>query len=106
MTTPNTVALRRPECFEFALDFLSEPEEPVIRAYVEALEARVAALEAQPEPVGPTLKEISDWIISEKKNSAKWAAAVDHHDALSIACAAIHDFARWGHPSTKPEAAQ
>lgn len=33
--------LRRPECFEFAMDFLGDPEEPEVRAYVEALEKAV-----------------------------------------------------------------
>ena len=40
--------LQRPDCFEFAMDFLGDPEESVVRAYVEALEARVTALEALP----------------------------------------------------------
>ena len=37
----------RPECFEFAMDFLSDPEEPFIREYVEALEARADAADAR-----------------------------------------------------------
>ena len=37
--------LKRPDCFEFAMDFLSDPEEPHIRAYVEQLEARIRLLE-------------------------------------------------------------
>lgn len=45
-----------------------------------------------PEPTPPTLKEISDWIISEEKNGAKWATAIHHIDALPVAFAAIHAF--------------
>ena len=35
---------RRPESFEFALDFLGEPENDELRAYVNQLEARAAEL--------------------------------------------------------------
>jgi hypothetical protein len=56
--------------------------------------------EAQPEPVAPTLKEVSDWILLEKKKGARWATATDHHEALPIACAAMHHaLARWGTPA-------
>lgn len=36
--------MRRPECFEFAMDFLGDPEAAKLLAYIEALEARVALL--------------------------------------------------------------
>lgn len=35
--------LSRPQCFEFAMDFLGEPETSAVRQYVEALEAATAA---------------------------------------------------------------
>jgi hypothetical protein len=31
--------MNRPACFEFAMDFLGDPEEKEVRAYVEKLEA-------------------------------------------------------------------
>jgi hypothetical protein len=50
--------------------------------------------------VAPTLKEVSDWILLEKKKGARWATATDHHEALPIACAAMHHaLARWGTPA-------
>jgi len=52
--------------------------------------------------VAPTLKEISDWIISEQRSGSKWAEKVDHHDALPIACAAIYDFAEFSGSPGKP----
>lgn len=30
--------MRRPDCFEFAMDFLGEPEAPALRAYIGTLE--------------------------------------------------------------------
>lgn len=38
---PAAVHLQRPECFEFAMDFLGAPEAPEVVAYVEALESRI-----------------------------------------------------------------
>lgn len=35
--------LKRPECFEFAMNFLGEPEETKIRKYVEWLENELIA---------------------------------------------------------------
>ena len=55
------------------------------------------------ELVAPTLKEVSDWILLEKKKGARWATATDHHEALPIACAAMHHaLARWGAPANQP----
>jgi|688.fasta_scaffold773124_2 hypothetical protein len=51
LAQPEPVAPPRPECFDFAMDFLGDPEETEVRRYVEALEARAALL---PEPVAPT----------------------------------------------------
>ena len=36
----------RPACWEFAMDFLGDPEAPVVDAYVGSLEAEVARLRA------------------------------------------------------------
>lgn len=38
--------MERPECYDFGMDFLGDPEETEIRIYVEWLEKRVAELEA------------------------------------------------------------
>jgi hypothetical protein len=54
MTSPNE--LKRPRELEFALEFCGNPEETIARQYIEALEARVAL--AQPEPEGVTAGEL------------------------------------------------
>lgn len=41
--------LERPACFEFAMDFLGDPEEPIVREYVERLEQQVALLRGASE---------------------------------------------------------
>jgi hypothetical protein len=53
MTSPNE--LKRPKELEFLLEFCGDPEETIARQYIEALEARAAL--AQPEPEGPTDEE-------------------------------------------------
>ena len=40
LAQPEQVALTRPDCFDFAMDFVGDPEEADVRRYVEALEAR------------------------------------------------------------------
>lgn len=37
--------MKRPECFEFAMDFLGEPEDAEIRGYIEGLEGKIKELE-------------------------------------------------------------
>jgi hypothetical protein len=37
----------RPECWDFAMDFLGDPEAPEIQAYVEALEAYALRIETE-----------------------------------------------------------
>lgn len=44
---------QRPDCFDFAMDFLGNPEASEILAYVEELESRAALAESKPE--GPTM---------------------------------------------------
>jgi hypothetical protein len=53
MTSPNE--LKRPRELEFALSFCGDPEEPIARQYIEALEARATL--AQPGPQGPSDEE-------------------------------------------------
>lgn len=38
------MSANRPECFERGMTFMGEPEEPIIRAYVESLEKSVVEL--------------------------------------------------------------
>lgn len=44
----------RPQCWAFAMEFLGEPEAPVVEAYVASLEAEIARLHA-------ALVKIADW---------------------------------------------
>lgn len=39
----------RPECFEFAMEFLGDPEETVVRKYVEDLERQIETLNKDKE---------------------------------------------------------
>ena len=39
--------MARPECFEFAMDFLGEPEALIIEAYIEDLERTIGLLQKQ-----------------------------------------------------------
>jgi hypothetical protein len=50
MTSPNE--LKRPRELEFALEFCGNPEETIARQYIEALEARAALAQPEPEPEG------------------------------------------------------
>ena len=45
--------MQRPECFDFAMDFLGQPEELEIMEYIEYLEAKVNRLQG-------SFKEITD----------------------------------------------
>lgn len=42
---------------------------------------------------GLTLKEISAWVAKCRRDpdNNKWTRNVDHHDAINVACAALHD---------------
>ena len=84
-----------------ALEYAWDGRRP--KVIQELIDSTRAAL-AQPEPVAPTLKEVSDWILLEKKKGARWATTTDHHEALRIACAAMHHaLARWGTPAIAAE---
>lgn len=37
--------MKRPDCFEFAMEFLGPPEDAELRVYIESLESRIAELE-------------------------------------------------------------
>lgn len=41
---PDAQVLKRPDCYEFAMDFLGDPEETIVRQYVELLELQLKAL--------------------------------------------------------------
>jgi prefoldin subunit 5 len=43
--------MKRPECYEFGMEFMGDPEETEIRAYVEWLEKRIEELEAAQQSV-------------------------------------------------------
>ena len=38
--------MKRPDCYDFAMDFLGEPEKGEIHKYIELLENRIAELES------------------------------------------------------------
>jgi hypothetical protein len=55
---------------------------------------RYAHPTTEPVPVaerlpGPTMKEVSDWVARQDDD---WTRRVEHHDAIGVALAAIHDF--------------
>ena len=62
-----TDKLQRPEDFEFALDFLGDPEASELRAYIEQLEARAADLLEQrhPAPVPVASDIYFEFVISD-----------------------------------------
>ena len=60
LAQPEPVALTRPECFDFAMDFLGDPEETEVRRYVEALEARTTI---QPVADGE-VAELVRWLLA------------------------------------------
>jgi hypothetical protein len=85
-TNLNALPPHRPDCFESAMEFLDVPEAPILLAYVEALEARVAL--AQPEPMGPTRDEL-------RAMAAEFAVRTPEEFALAA-------LARWGRPAITP----
>ncbi|MFZ9848962.1 MAG: hypothetical protein ACO3EF_00170 [Vulcanococcus sp.] len=60
LAQPDPALSQRPECFEFALDFLGSPENDQLLEYVERLEARAALAQPGPEVMGPTDQELAD----------------------------------------------
>jgi hypothetical protein len=90
----------RPECFDFALDVVGDPEATELRLYVEALEARCTAV-AQPKPQGATLDDIVE-LCAEHEFMLGVDGANEDESAeglLEIACAVL---ARWGRPVIEP----
>jgi hypothetical protein len=59
-TEPEPVVLTRPDCFDFAMDFLGGKEEAEVRNYIERLESTARAALAQPEPEEPTDDKLMD----------------------------------------------
>lgn len=47
LAQPEPVVLTRPDCFDFAMDFLGGTEEVEVRNYVERLESAVSAAELE-----------------------------------------------------------
>jgi hypothetical protein len=85
------VVLTRPDCFNFAMDFLGGTEEVEVRNYIERLESAASA--AQPEPVAPTVMEILElhsWLEDE------WRAIGEDLPIVDFAWAIV---ARWGTPA-------
>jgi hypothetical protein len=90
----------RPDCFEFAMDFLGDPEEAELRNYIEALEAALA----QPEPQEPTDEELT-WLWNHLRTSRRQLMAWRGEDCLDDTD--YQQFARsvlrqWGRPAIKP----
>jgi hypothetical protein len=97
----------RPECFDFAMDFVGDPEETEVRRYVEALEARAAL--AQPEPQGLTDEELEErfqrWWFSEGSGMRPLNGEDQEEHAHRVSQAAWHNGAyveRYGRPAIEP----
>ena len=94
--------LKRPKDVDFVLEFCGDPEESVARQYIEALEARAAL--AQPEPEGLTDEEL-DKVLFQAVNAymetrGPFDGPVDHLrlDRAKARAAIAADRARWGRP--------
>jgi hypothetical protein len=94
---PEPVVLTRPDCFNFAMDFLGGTEEVEVRNYIERLESAARAVLAQPEPQGPTNEELLASVRHFYGDQA--AADMGAEDDLRTARAV---FARWGRPAIEP----
>jgi hypothetical protein len=95
---PEPVVLTRPDCFNFAMDFLGGTEEVEVRNYIERLESAARAVLAQPEPQGPTNEELLASVRHFYGDQA--AADMGAEDDLRTARAVL---ARWGRPATTGE---
>lgn len=99
-----TDKLQRPEDFEFALDFLGDPEASELRAYIEKLEARPAPVHPEPE-VGPTDEELLEVfyahsvVVLPDEGDDMAPLGLDAESARRFARAAL---ARWGRPAPAP----
>jgi hypothetical protein len=62
LAQPEPVALTRPDCFDFAMDFLGGTEEAKVRNYIERLESAARTALAQPEPEPPTDGEVTELV--------------------------------------------
>jgi hypothetical protein len=82
LAQPEPVALTRPDCFEFAMDFLGGKEEVEVRNYIERLESAARATLAQPEPEPPRpLKERPDFISGYREGLADRKRITEHEEA-------------------------
>lgn len=78
----------RPACFEFAMNFLGDPEEAELRNYIEALE--ICAGLAEPDPVGPMDEPLGDLIdvwVQEAFNKKPYGCS--HPTHAHVACKAF-----------------
>jgi hypothetical protein len=96
--------IQRPDCFGFAMNYLPNPEATELLKYIEALEARTAL--AQPEPEGPTDEQwdaIKDRLWNNYETvghqGERFMYQGDFDDALDVA---RQDLSRWGRPTIKP----
>jgi hypothetical protein len=103
---PEPVVLTRPDCFNFAMDFLGGTEEVEVRNYIERLESAARAVLAQPEPQGPSELELEaielklwdkhrtkGYMGEEFMYDNDFSAALDEYRAA---------LARWGRPAIGP----
>ena len=100
MTSPNE--LKRPRELEFALEFCGNPEETIARQYIEALEARVAL--AQPEPEGPTDEALASFTAYFCRNYPGPDTIIHRPEwhAPKIFNAAVDAIARYARPAIQP----
>jgi hypothetical protein len=97
----------RPECFDFALDVVGDPEATELRLYVEALEARCTAV-AQAEPQGPSDEELLELLSRASGLPEPDSYIVDGGRIMSEPCEILSFaravLARWGRPAIEPVA--
>lgn len=76
--------LQRPEDFEFALDFLGDPEASELRSYIEQLEARAAQAALAPAgEVEELVQFLRDWGDDYADEGTEWHRAADLLEQLS-----------------------
>jgi hypothetical protein len=84
-------AVQRPDCFEFAMSFLGDPEETVLRQYIADLEARAALAQPEPEVAGPSDEDLE-----------ALAQELDDVPVQAVFAFARAVLARWGRPAIQP----
>lgn len=105
LAQPKPVVLTRPDCFNFAMDFLGGTEEVEVRNYIERLESAASA--AQPEPAAPTDEEIEEWADAASEAPLEemdpeiygWRRCFTKEEFGASIRAAL---TRWGTPAIQP----